>query len=105
MAPPLTKKRIHRENLAFAGTGGVSAVNRCSRFEPAFRDEATGRVEVARFSDGRRAPMHLIDGLPAEWVEARDEHGRACALKPDIIAGFVRDGAFYTRDEAADLAE
>jgi hypothetical protein len=102
MAPPLTKNRIRRENLAFNGTGGVSAENRCERFEPAFRDDATGRIEVSRFSDGRPAPMHLIDGLPADWVETRDEQGRACTLKDSIVAGFVRDGRFYTRDEAAD---
>jgi hypothetical protein len=104
MSPPLTKSRIRRENLAFAGTGGVSAENRCERFEPAFRDEATGRVEVSRFSDGNPAPMHLMDGLPEDWVDTRDENGRACSLKHTIVAGFVRDGAFYTREEAADLA-
>lgn len=104
MAPPLTKSRIRQENLAFAGTGGVSAENRCSRFEPAFRDEATGRVEVSRFSDGSPAPMHLMDGLPADWVDCRDEHGRPCTLKADVVAGFIRDGEFYTRDEAANLA-
>jgi hypothetical protein len=104
MTPPLTKNRLRRENLAFSGTGGVSSENRCKRFEPAFRDEATGRIEVSRFSDGRQAPMHLMDGLPPEWVIARDEGGRACELKQGIVAGFVRDGRFYTRDEAAALA-
>jgi len=103
MTPPLTKNRLHRENLAFGGTGGVSAENRCKRFEPAFRDETTGRVEVSRFSDGRHAPMHLMEGLPAEWIQARDDAGRACELKNGIVAGFVRDGRFYTRDEAAAL--
>lgn len=104
MSPPLTKNRIRRENLAFTGTGGVSAENRNDRFEPAFRDDATGRVEVSRFSDGSPAPMHLMDGLPEDWVHTRDERGRACALKPTIVAGFVRDGKFYTREQAADLA-
>jgi hypothetical protein len=103
MAPPLTKNRIHRENLAFTGTGGVSSENRCDRFEPAFRDDATGRVEMSKYGDGRPAPMHLIDGLPADWVETRDQHGRACALKSSIVAGFVRDGRFFTREEAAEF--
>jgi hypothetical protein len=100
---PLTKHRIRRENLAFTGTGGVSEENRDNRFEPAFRDDATGRVEVSRYGDGRPAPMHLMDGLPGEWIDRRDDQGRPCVLKGSIVAGFVRDGRFYTREEAADL--
>lgn len=103
MAPTLTQNRIRRENLAFAGTGGVSPENRCCRFEPAFRDEDTGRVELARYANGHTAPMHLMDGLPAEWIFARDAEGRVSALKPGIVAGFVRDGEFYTREQAAAL--
>jgi hypothetical protein len=104
MAPPLTRNCIRRENLAFAGTGGVSRENRCRRFEPAFRDEVSGRVERSRYANGLPAPMHLMDGLPAEWVCARDGAGRACALNPGIVAGFLRDGVFYTREQAASLA-
>ncbi len=103
MAPPLTRERIRRENLAFAGTGGVSPVNRKRCFEAAFRDEATGRVELSRYANGNIAPMHLMDGLPAEWVIDRDERGCIRALKPTVIAGFVRDGEFYTREQAAAL--
>lgn len=103
MAPLLTRQRIRRENLAFAGTGGVSAENRCRRFEPAFRDEATGRVELSRYANGALAPMHLIDGLPDEWIRERDDAGRARALKSTIATGFVRDGRFYTREQAACL--
>lgn len=101
MAPPLTRNRIRRENLAFAGTGGVSRENRCRRFTPAFRDDATGQVELSRYANGLLAPMHLIDGLPREWVCARDEQGRPSAVKATIVAGFVRDGQFYTREQAA----
>jgi hypothetical protein len=103
MAPPLTRNRIRRENLAFVGTGGVSRENRCRRFEPAFRDESTGQVELSRYADGNLAPMHLIDGLPVEWVSDRDAKGRPAALKSTVIAGFVRDGQFYTREQAANL--
>ncbi len=105
MARPLTRNCIRRENLAFAGTGGVSAAHRQTRFEPAFRDDDTGRVELSRYASGEPAPMHLIDGLPAEWVCARDGQGRACAIKASIVAGFVRDGRFYTREQAANLSE
>ena len=101
MAPPLTRNRIRRENLAFTGTGGVSPENRYRRFAPAFRDEATGQVELSRYANGALAPMHLIDGLPWDWVCACDEQGRPSALKATIVAGFVRDGRFYTREQAA----
>lgn len=101
MAPPLTKCRIRRENLAFAGTGGVSRVCRSRHFEPAFCDHTTGRVELARYSNGAAAPMHVMDGLPADWVLERDAAGRPCALRPDIEAGFLHDGRFYTREQAA----
>jgi hypothetical protein len=101
MAPPLTRNRIRRENLAFAGTGGVSPENRCRRFAPAFRDEVTGQVELSRYANGCIAPMHLIDGLPREWICDRDCQGRPAAVKATIIAGFVRDGRFYTREQAA----
>lgn len=103
MAPPLTRNRIRRENLAFAGTGGVSPENGCRRFTPAFRDEATGQVELSRYADGDLAPMHLIDGLPGDWICARDGQGRPSALKPTVVAGFVRDGRFYTREQAAEV--
>lgn len=104
MAPPLTRNRIRRENLAFAGTGGVSPENRCRRFAPAFRDEDTGHVELSRYANGALAPMHLIDGLPGEWICARDAKGHPCALKPTVVAGFVRDGEFFTREQAANVA-
>lgn len=103
MTPPLTHSRLRRENLAFTGTGGVSRENRNRRFEPAFRETSTGRVERSRYADGRPAPMHLLDGLPDEWIETRDDQGAPRAVKADVIAGFVRDGNFYTREQAAAL--
>jgi hypothetical protein len=47
------------------------------------------------------APIHLLCGLPAEWVVSRDAAGGVSAVKPSIVAGFLRDGRFYTREEAA----
>ncbi len=98
---PLTKTRLRHDNLAFAGTAGVSPVSRQARFEPAFRDEETGLVALSRYASGAPAPMHLMDGLPEDWVTDRDARGCPCALKPSIVAGFVRDGEFYTREQAA----
>ena len=100
----LTTETLRKENLAFVGTGGVSEENRDGGFRPAFYDVATGRAELARFADGRPAPMHLLDGLPEEWAVERDAAGRIRAIKDSVIAGFVRDGFFYTREQAAQAA-
>jgi hypothetical protein len=99
----LTEKRLRQENLAFVGTSGVSADAASQRFRPAFRDPETGRVELSRFEDGRPAPVHVIFGLPAEWVIERDADGHVVAVKEQIQSGFVRGGAFFTREEAAEL--
>ena len=96
-----TYQRLRAENVVFAGTAGVSQNNREARFEPAFCDGETGRVELARQENGRPAPMHLLCRLPDEWVTGRDEAGRIVALQDSVIAGFVRDGTFYTREQAA----
>ena len=71
MSRMFTTARLCQENQAFAGTGGVSANNHQAGFIPAFRDPASGRVEIARFANGNPAPMHLLCGLPQEWVVAR----------------------------------
>jgi hypothetical protein len=96
-----TNETLRKENLAFVGTGGVSAENRSSGFLPAFYDLETERAELSRFADGRPAPMHLLEGMPAEWVARRDSSGGIIALKVSVIAGFVRNGYFYTREQAA----
>jgi hypothetical protein len=96
-----TYERLREENETYAGTGGVSENNCSARFLPAFQDSLSGRVEQARKEDGSPAPMHLLCALPDEWVAERDASGRILALKDTIIAGFLRDGVFYTREEAA----
>ena len=99
-----TYEQLRDENEQFAGTGGVSENNCYARFAPAFRDAETGRVELAHLESGAIAPMHLLCGLPEEWVTGRDAAGQIAALKDSVVAGFVRDGLFYSRDEAAQLA-
>lgn len=97
----MTHDTLRRENLAFVGTGGVSEGNRHQGFQPAFYDTATGRAELARFADGRPAPMHLLDGLPDEWIAERAPCGRARAVKSTVISGFIHGPYFYTRAQAA----
>ncbi len=95
------QRRLQRENRHFAGTGGVSEGNASEGFRPAFRDSVTQQIFPSCFADGREAPFHLVDGLPAEAVEARDARGRITRIKASVISGFVRNGRFYTREEAS----
>jgi hypothetical protein len=86
-----------QENLEYRGTRGISQNNKTTGFSPAFREEKTGRIEIARLSNGHPAPAHIISWLPVDWALTRDEHGAIMELIPDIVSGFVRQGLFYTR--------
>ncbi len=92
-----------KENEQFQGTRGVSGNNRELGFEPAFLNKETGQIEIARLRNGRPARMHLISWLPPEWATDVDDQGVVVSLIPCVIAGFTRDGVFYTRTEAAEL--
>lgn len=97
----LTSDNLRQQNRLFDGTGGVSRNNRAAGFRPGFLDTASGEVYLARFADGRLAPMHVLDGLPEGLVVSRDETGCVRAVKATVTAGFVRNDRFYTRAEAA----
>ncbi len=99
----MDRHTLHRENLAFAGTGGVSEHASVSGFSPAFLDKHSGRVEIARMRGGQPAPVHLIDWLPREWASVIGTDGSVVSLRDGIIAGFVKDGVFLTREQAAEL--
>jgi hypothetical protein len=97
----LTKISLALETAHYRGTGGVSENNRSLGFQPAFIDREAQTVHLSRYPDGRLAPCHLLDGLPAELVLVRDEQGRVTRVKSSVVSGFVHDDRFYTRDEAA----
>jgi hypothetical protein len=99
----LSKRYLELERAAHKGTGGISAENRHVGFVPAFMDAYTGNIYPCTFADGRPAAFHLLDGLPDEVVVARDRLGRASQVLGTIKAGFVLDGRFYTRSQAAAL--
>jgi hypothetical protein len=101
MADTMTPSRLARENVAYLGSGGRSEENHGSGFRPSFLDTDTGVVYLSRFSDGRLAPLHLLDGLPDGVVLTRSATGRVSEVKASIVSGFSRGGRFYTRDEAA----
>ena len=95
----LTVFELIRQNIRYAGTAGISRNNRGARFLPAYQDTVTGHVALSCFEDGRPAPIHILDGIPPEWVEARSRDGKILRLKQNVVAGFVRDDVFYTREE------
>src|SRR6266404_7131147 len=97
----LTTALLAIETAQYRGTVGVSENNRGLGFQAAFIDRETGTVHLSRFPDGRLAPCHLLDGLPAEVVLARNEQGRVMRVKASFVSGFVHGVRFYTRDEAA----
>jgi hypothetical protein len=97
----MTEKLLQMETVAFRGTGGVSAENGRKGFHPAFLDQDTQSVYLSRFADGRPAPFHLLDGLPDEVVLDRGPTGRVKSVKASVVSGFVLDGRFYTREQAA----
>ncbi|MDX1654782.1 MAG: hypothetical protein R3310_06180 [Candidatus Competibacteraceae bacterium] len=101
MVQRLTTSALATQNRVFAGSGGVSRENRCRGFLPAFLDRETGAIYPSCRADGTLAPVHLLDGLPEELVLERGTKGCVCAIKASVIAGFVRDGLFYTREQAA----
>ena len=101
----LSKRYLELEAAAHRGTGGVSAENLRLGFQAAFMDTATGITYRSTFVDGRPAPFHILDGIPDELVLARDRRGAVSRVVGSIIAGFLKDGVFYTREQAAAAAE
>jgi len=101
MGQAVSAQTLQRENQCFHGTGGVSQGNRPYGFRPAFFDGDTDAVYLSRFANGQPAPFHLLDGLPDEVVLSRNPTGRVAAVKQTLVSGFVLDGCFYTREQAA----
>ena len=100
----LCNDKLAKENQAFGGTGGVSEKNQALGFTPAFRDTDTGEIYRSNNKDGSPAAIHLLDGLPEEVIVARDLQGNIMAVKSSVIPGFLKDGIFYTREQAAECA-
>lgn len=68
-------------------------------FMPAFYDPKTEEVHLATYEDGQPAVIHVLDGIPGDWVSEWGVDGRPVALKTGIIAGYMRSGAFFTLDD------
>ncbi|HUL92287.1 MAG TPA: hypothetical protein VLV56_08045 [Burkholderiales bacterium] len=100
----MNELRLHLENILHAGSGGRSQENAGLGFNAAFLDCDTMTIYRSCFRDGRPAPMHLLDGLPAEVVVHRAPSGRVLAAKASLVSGFERNGFFFTRAAAARAA-
>ena len=98
--PPLSQFELRLENSAYSGTAGVSENNRAAGFKPAYQNIRTGETVISRFSDGRPAPVHVLDGVPKDWVVKRDDRGHVRRVLATIVSGFLRHGRFYTREDA-----
>ena len=96
----LTREQLAFQTEHYRGTGGTSHDNREQGFVPAFQDAASGQVMVSTYADGRSATVHVLDGLPEEYVLKRDAQGRVVAVSDVIVPGFLRGGRFYTRQQA-----
>lgn len=94
-------RTLAQENRQYRNTGGVSAVNRSQHFVPAFFDLASGQAFRSKFADGCPAPIHMLDGLPDALILKRSPTGTVTAARESVIAGFLRNGRFYTREQAA----
>ena len=97
----LSYPAFYQENRWFAGSGGVSRENRAPGFVPACYATCSHQTVISRFANGATAPLHILEGLPEAWVMARDASGRVTAVQDSVIAGFLRQGKFYTREQAA----
>ncbi len=96
----MTKRSLVQQNRVYAGTKGVSQENGCLGFVPAFIDSETKTIYISCQTDGSLAPIHIMDGLPDDLVVERNASGRVTAVKGSVVPGFVKQGCFYTREQA-----
>lgn len=104
MGYTLRAQTLRSENQSYAGTGGISANNRSLGFQPGYYNAESGEMAISCFADGRLAPIHVLEGVPADWVTARNAGGGVLSVKDSVVSGFIHGGCFYTRAQAADLA-
>ncbi len=97
----LSEQALARENREYAATAGISKNCQSGGFAPAFYDSQSDSSVISRYADGSPAPIHILDGVPVEWVSDYDAEGHVIALRPGVISGFLRAGRFYTRDQVA----
>lgn len=98
-----TVKTLQHQNFLFAGTKGISQSSCRNGFTPGFYDRATGATYISKHADGSPASVHVLDGLPEKLVMSRTSSGQVASIKGTVVAGFISDGQFYTREQAAHM--
>src|SRR3569833_1912706 len=103
MKQSFTRDQLQHQAAVYLGTGGVSAEHRQFGFKPAFLNRESGECALYCDACGAPAAIHHSDGGPESWVALRDASGRPVALKSSVGSGFMRNGQFFTRDQAAQM--
>lgn len=101
MSEQITIQNIQALNL-YLYSDNKSERIRAQGFIPAFYDSNSFTAEVSRFTNGQIAPIHLLDGLPDEWVAGRNASGKILALKNSIVAGYLYESIFYTTEQVSE---
>lgn len=99
----LSEAELKKQNQRFRGSKGISQNNREEGFVPAFHNRETGEVAMSCFANGLPAPVHMIEGLPKEWALELNAKGHPFRVSASVIAGFFRDGRFFTREQVSTL--
>lgn len=90
---------LEKQQKTYQKISGTNISDLCVGFIPAFRDLSTNETHLSITPEGRVSPIHLIDGLPLDWVTEWDLEGYPKSLKSGIIAGFFRGENFFTLEE------
>jgi hypothetical protein len=105
MAQTLTPDSLKRTSHAFMRerVRRTSEENQALGFTPGFRDEETGAVYISCWSDGTPGSLSTLStACPIISILARGPSvAESPPSRPASIAGFVRWGLFYTREQAA----
>lgn len=93
---------LEKQETTYQKISGFNLSSLCVGLVPAFRDLSTNETHLSMNADGIISPIHLVEGLPIDWVTEWDTSGFPVSLRPGIIAGFFRGEKFFT---LADLEE
>ena len=95
----MSQSQLAEQRGVYDKLGGSVFRDASFGFMPAFMDLKNREIHLSAYADGMPSVIHIFDGLPGHWVEEWDDQGKAVALKSTVIAGFMRNGSFYTLKE------
>jgi len=95
----ISSTALEKQESTYRKISGMNMSDLCVGFIPAFRDIETQETHLSMTQEGCISPIHLIEGLPLDWVTEWDVAGHAKTLKRSVIAGFFRGDEFYTLEQ------